>query len=316
MPTLLAKRGVNLPADGDGRLPEAAVAQLCQDAVEAAADPAFAVRAGSVAAPRSLGALGYVLQNCETVGDAFAQLQRYWCYLHDRPLFRLVQADRRACLVLHADPIEEALKRQALMEYLISFVLKLSGSLIGGRERGASYLQELRFRFPTPGTTALQGYREVFRDVPMTFGQSETTIVFASELLTQRVLFADPSLRSLFETKLSEQLPGPRTTDSASNRVRALLQKKLPGTLPSVIDIAAELAMSRAGLQRVLQAEGASFSGILDTVRKELACDLLARSRFSIGEIAFMLGYADRASFHHAFRRWTQTTPQAFRAAS
>jgi AraC-like DNA-binding protein len=32
-----------------------------------------------------------------------------------------------------------------------------------------------------------------------------------------------------------------------------------------------------------------------------------------IAEVAYLIGYSEPAAFHHAFKRWTAETPQAYR---
>jgi AraC-like DNA-binding protein len=64
-------------------------------------------------------------------------------------------------------------------------------------------------------------------------------------------------------------------------------------------------------MQRRLEAEGTSFAAVVDALRRELACAYLDR-RVPIPEIAALLGYADGTAFHHAFRRWTGSTPLAY----
>jgi AraC-like DNA-binding protein len=39
----------------------------------------------------------------------------------------------------------------------------------------------------------------------------------------------------------------------------------------------------------------------------------LSSSRFSIGEISFLLGFAHPNGFHKAFKRWTRMTPAQYR---
>ena len=43
---------------------------------------------------------------------------------------------------------------------------------------------------------------------------------------------------------------------------------------------------------------------------------LLLGTRMSIGQIAATLGYADASGFTHAFRRWSGTSPAAWRVAA
>jgi AraC-like DNA-binding protein len=48
---------------------------------------------------------------------------------------------------------------------------------------------------------------------------------------------------------------------------------------------------------------------------RELAEKHLSESVLSIAEIAYLLGYSEPAALHRAFKRWTGTTPSAFREA-
>lgn len=77
--------------------------------------------------------------------------------------------------------------------------------------------------------------------------------------------------------------------------------------------IASALCMSERTLRRRLQEEGCTFQQLVDEVRRTWAEELLAESRLALDHIAERLGYAEAASFIHAFKRWTQLTPREFR---
>ena len=71
--------------------------------------------------------------------------------------------------------------------------------------------------------------------------------------------------------------------------------------------------MSERSLQRRLEAEGTRFAALVDAVRKDLALRYLADPRLALGEVAYLLGFAEPSPFHRAFKRWTGTTPAAMR---
>jgi AraC-like DNA-binding protein len=89
----------------------------------------------------------------------------------------------------------------------------------------------------------------------------------------------------------------------------------LPSGSPTEEAIARTLAMSQRTLQRRLAREGTSFGGVLDTTRRDLAFHHLANPARQVSEIAYLLGFAEAASFNRAFRRWTGVTPSEYRAA-
>jgi AraC-like DNA-binding protein len=77
--------------------------------------------------------------------------------------------------------------------------------------------------------------------------------------------------------------------------------------------VAAALHMSERTLQRHLGAEGSSFATLLDEERSTLARRHVAEGSLPLGELAWLLGYSDLRALGRAFKRWTGTSPSAFR---
>ncbi len=73
------------------------------------------------------------------------------------------------------------------------------------------------------------------------------------------------------------------------------------------------LAVSPATLRRRLQAEGTSYRHLKDAVRRDAAISALTAGHEPIAELAARMGFSEDTAFLRAFRRWTGTTPGAFR---
>ena len=55
---------------------------------------------------------------------------------------------------------------------------------------------------------------------------------------------------------------------------------------------------------------------MLNGARRSLADSYLQLGKYSIKEIAFLLGFSDAATFTRAFRRWTGQSPRRFAQAA
>jgi AraC-like DNA-binding protein len=71
--------------------------------------------------------------------------------------------------------------------------------------------------------------------------------------------------------------------------------------------------VSSRTLHRRLADAGTSFEKLLDETRKDLAAEYVRRCDYAVGEIAYLLGFAETSSFNRAFRRWTGKSPSEFR---
>ena len=95
-----------------------------------------------------------------------------------------------------------------------------------------------------------------------------------------------------------------------------LIETLLPGGYPVIDEVAQLLRVSPRTLQRLLNEQGCSYSGLVECSRSRLACESLRQTQDQVTDIAALLGYRDTSSFSRAFRRWTGTAPRDFRNQS
>jgi AraC-like DNA-binding protein len=82
---------------------------------------------------------------------------------------------------------------------------------------------------------------------------------------------------------------------------------------PNLTRVAKKMAMSPRTLQRQLKEQGMEFKDLVDDTRRRFAQSYLRSRRNTLTEIAFLLGYSEASAFNRAFKRWTGTTPLAYR---
>lgn len=116
---------------------------------------------------------------------------------------------------------------------------------------------------------------------------------------------------------VAEASPDPIIPPASGYReeVIALLAIALLEGPPKIDWIASKLDTSRRSLQRSLDAEGCSYSILLDGLLKDRALSLLESTDETVTDIALQLGYSDGAHFSRSFRRWTGTAPSRYRHA-
>jgi len=78
-------------------------------------------------------------------------------------------------------------------------------------------------------------------------------------------------------------------------------------------DVAREVDLSPRSLQRLLAAEGTSYSILLNRVRMIRACQLLSGSGTEIQKIAIVVGFSSPCTFSRAFQRWAGISPREYR---
>ena len=182
------------------------------------------------------------------------------------------------------------------------------------RLMGASTRQVPQISFAHARPSYAAEYERVFQRT-VQFDQAFSGIGFNSELLEHRLGTPNPTL--YFE--LERQAQSLRDRLTAKESLRARVTQQLRAALPrqpSMRETASELGFSERSFRRRLFEEGCTYSQLAESVRFELAQELLKDEARSVKEIAAELGFSELSAFHRAFKRWTGQTPTEFRARS
>jgi AraC-like DNA-binding protein len=103
--------------------------------------------------------------------------------------------------------------------------------------------------------------------------------------------------------------------DDIVRRTGSVLADILPRGAPGRAEVAERLRLSERTLHRRLASSGRTFRELVDETRHKLAVEYLAEGKYSLLEIAFLLGFTDPSNFARAFRRWKGKGPKEFRRA-
>jgi len=151
------------------------------------------------------------------------------------------------------------------------------------------------------------------------FRTEHAAIVFPTSYLTEPLPGADPVAyaQALHELEDMDAVTDSHLISTKVNRV--LYHKFIAGEGLDGIElnkIAELFELHPRTFNRRLKAEGAAFNTLLAESRYNVALQLLRDTQVKIRDIAFLLGYADTASFNRAFRRWSGTTATQWRSSN
>jgi AraC-like DNA-binding protein len=284
----------------DGRMRYVDLMRLMHEAASRLAVPHFGLLAGRGWHLADAGAMGELVSNCPTLGDAletFVSLQ----YLNSQGGLayygvRGTVAEFGYAVYQHATHGVDQVY-DAAMAAGTNFVRDLCGA--------SWHPTEVLFSHTAP--VDVRHHRAFFRVTP-TFDAEYCTLRFPAAQLSMKIAGADPARRRRAE----EAIAAAPELDLLQSVIRTLRQQLLNGRC-SGVSVAEALSMHRRTLNRRLHERGTTFQRCLDQVRFEVACQLLATSRVSLDDIAATLGYASVTPFMRTFRRWSGTTPTRWR---
>lgn len=167
------------------------------------------------------------------------------------------------------------------------------------------------FSFEAAG---MQKYLEYLFDCPLAYSCQRNEIHIEKQLLTTACSVTleqvDAMLRDSAIMMLVSTRPAPFT-----HQVRKALVIRRQDCWPSADEIANSMGISTNLLWRKLKKEGASFLGIRDGVKRDLAISLLCDNNLTVAEVSSRVGFAELSAFNKAFKKWTSQTPSSYRAS-
>jgi AraC-like DNA-binding protein len=283
----------------DSSIPYIAAAQLLHHCAQKTGCAHFGLLIGQRWSLSHFGAIGQLMKNSCTVGEALRTLAVYQRLNSDAGAAFVLEHGTSMCLgytIYRA----EVPHHDHIYDLTVAFICNILRELCGSRWAAS----EVVFSRAEPAEK--ETYRQHFR-APIRFDHTYSAVRFDTHW-KERVV---PGASSQQRAALTEAIEAD-SSEFVSQLHRSLRLLLLTGK-HSGGDLAQTLSMHRRTLNRRLKAQGTTFQRVLDEVRFEVARALLEDTRAPISDVATALCYSEVSAFMHAFRRWTGTTPAQWR---
>jgi AraC-like DNA-binding protein len=253
----------------------------------------------------SFAMLCHSVLSCKDLGHALERSLRFYGLILDDVSGSLVR-DAHEARILLRERSGSRPRRTFGHEVLLLLLHGVACWLVGRR------IPILRAEFCYPEPAHSGEYRLMYCN-DLSFDMPFTSIVFDEAYLQLPVVQDSRTVKEFLRTAPENLVTKYKNGSSVSARLRRRLRELLPGEVPDFETLAGELNMTAATLRRRLHEEGASYQGIKDQLRRDLAIGYLSHSNRSVMDIALELGFSERSAFHRAFHKWTGASPGEFR---
>lgn len=279
------------------------VEALVLRAIELTDEPGLGVHVGLLMRASAHGHLGFAAMTARSVREGLAVAIEFAPTRTRALSLRLDEEGERAALVIE-ERADFGKARETVVTALLVGIWQIGQALTGRELVGHA---EVAFERPTHYARFAPFMKGMVR-----FGRDDHRLVFAPDVLDMPLQMSDPGALELALEQCRQELDDVSREPPTVRRVRALFPAERGP--PPLEEAARQLHVSARTLKRKLASEGASYGSLRDAHREQLARRLLRSPELSIELIADRLGYAEPASFTRAFRRWTGTSPSAYRA--
>ncbi|TLF82548.1 AraC family transcriptional regulator [Nocardia cyriacigeorgica] len=271
--------------------------------------PALGVEVGRRYRITTFGIFGFACISSPTLGEAIAFALRYLDLSFTFCLPVAEMLDDEFVGWIHAESVPADV-RQFLIERDVTAMHQVLSDLVGRHMP----LTRAEFTFPEPV------YADRIAEVTVVrprFNRPQNLFAIDPRTLDQPLPQANEHTLAICLAQCRDLVHRRRARTGIAAEVRSRL---IPhgGTdglaaPPGIDAVARDLNMSTRTLRRHLDAAGTSYRALLDEMRRALAEEMLSTTPLSVSDVAIRLGYAEASTFIYAFKRWTGTTPAAYR---
>lgn len=295
-------------ANANGRIVGTQFQALIRRLIDTTDDQLLGLHTSQFVQPGSYSVLGYITMSCGTIGEAMDKIQPYERLVGDMGTTSFKDLGCSILQSWHCIYDDEVVRPQMIDNVLASWT-----NFARWLANQNASPEKVLFTKSSPNEEGLAAYKKFF-NCEVEFNAETNGIVLDKELLSISLRQPDNLLLQTLESHANEQISHlNKHAETFADRVRSLIRNQLNLGSARKELVAAELHMTERTLQRKLASEATSYQNLLNSVRLELASDLLKNSEIGIQDIAYNLGFSDGRSFHRSFKSWTGFTPGQFR---
>ncbi|MCU7696866.1 AraC family transcriptional regulator [Acinetobacter sp. AYS6] len=251
----------------------------------------------------TFGPLGMALMSSASIREALDLALTYFSLTFAFTRFLVSDTNEGTRIEIDDEGIPSSV-RQFIIERDAAALITVQRDLVQD-----NFCQYLAFSFEPAGS--LEAYKNLFGVMPE-FGSSKSFVLLDAQKINQKLQMANELVLHTAEEQCRQILDKRQTQKKFINLVQQQLMT-VRGEMPSMEIVADRLYLNVRTLRRHLASEGMTFIQIREEVRQVLAEQYLTLPKVSIEQIAEWLGYAEPASFIHAYKRWHGKTPHAVR---
>jgi AraC-like DNA-binding protein len=310
---LLARSGIRQQdlEHQDNRVPLEGYIALIEAGIDLTQQPALALRFGETVRMEDVTIVALIGAASETVGECFSQIGRF------------------ARLMIDAGESDALAPSEIVREDNGLWIVTSDNMFCSNR-----YLEQVSLaqnfcgwrrimQLPISPNTLVHvlqdepPYRDEFERIigaPIVFGAGRNAVRVEDDFLDLRFPAPNRYVFGLLSERAHALIQELESVTSTRAEVERHLSRILHTGDVAVDGIARKMALSRKTLYRRLKAEGLTFEGVLDDLRRRLALSYLADRKVSVTETAYLVGFSDPAAFSRAFKRWTGASPSSFLA--
>jgi AraC-like DNA-binding protein len=252
---------------------------------------------------RMLGAVGLLMESCESFSDAVRLAQTFIC-THVLGEYWKVDHYERHSVITRYQFAHSSPQACQLKELSLAVCFRLLRALCG------SDFEAEFVNFTHASISDQKLYQDYF-GLKVRFNQEHNQIGFSNKFLDQKIARYDDDTRAYLLRELNHKLD--RDRNDLVRQVRTLILQTLGSDGYNIATVSAFLGMHSRTLQRRLKQEGTSFKFLLKEIRTNTASWLLQASNMDITLLSQMLGYNDVSAFSRAFSSATGLSPRAWR---
>jgi AraC-like DNA-binding protein len=279
--------------------------QVLAAAVAATGDDALGLHVAEQMPEGAVDLLGHLAAHASTMREAITIAAQFVGLAMDG-LMLTVRDEQDTFVVRYEFPRSTLLADRMLSEFMMGGLVRLARAFADP----AALPRRASFEYERPGHH--REYTRVFGP-HQRFGQQETSVAFDREIADRPQMHQHPELFDLLRVEAQRRLDSITANVGSATRLHQFLLGVQPSCIPEISAAAHHLGTSERSLRRRLAADGTSYRDVVRSTLEALAGRMLRDPARTIKETALALGFADTASFHRAFKRWTSMTPGEYR---
>ncbi|WP_436872917.1 AraC family transcriptional regulator [Acinetobacter haemolyticus] len=242
----------------------------------------------------------------DTLEQAIREILKFLSLVLDDIHGELVQNGSKAYLILHD-------RDQPKRMFTYSTFLMLVHSLMCWLSDQRIAFLKMSFKCHQP--VEIQDYRIRFCE-NIQFHATQNCIEFDAHYLKHKIKKDKQALNDFLRHTPYNLIVRFKNENSLSLQIRRQLLLQPPSEWAELKDIAQQLNMSTATIQRRLKHEGVSYQQLKNDIRCDIAIERLSKTNDSIQSISDDLNFHDPSAFHRAFKKWSGVSPGSYRKSA